>query len=273
MNGENMINILERVAKECGALVLSLWSEDMKALDKPEQMGAHFSTQADRRAQELGLRIMLEECGSEIVIAEEGENPELIPPDCTVFDPVDGTSTFFNGLDDFSVSLCTLRAGKPEYSATYFPVRGVLVSAARGCGCWLEGFGCGRRIDKIRWHGMLDKTLLSTDVGPWAITQGTFDLVLKPLATRFNIISAMSATEGARKVLMGQVGAFYNLGIAKIWDAAAMALAIQEAGGVALDSRGGPIQFDRINCDWLVAANQQIANIVLEHTSKWKGRT
>ena len=267
-----MIKVLERVAVECGRLVLSMRSRAMEAQNKTEQLGAHFSTRADRQSQELGLSILAEVCHDEFIVAEEKENQSKIPPNCTVFDPLDGTTLFYNGIEDFSVSLCMLRETKPVYSATYFPVRDMLVSAVHGGGCYIGGYKIGRRIASIKWHGILDKTLFGTDVGAWTVRQGTFDLVLRPLAKRFNIVSPLSATEGARKVLFGQIGAFYNLGIAKIWDAAAMALAITEAGGVACDTKGNEIQWNTINCDWMVSGNQELANIVLEHSRDWPGR-
>jgi fructose-1,6-bisphosphatase/inositol monophosphatase family enzyme len=267
-----VIETLERVATECGRLILSLRSGAMKAEDKAEQLGAHFSTYADRKSQELGLKILNEDLPSELVLAEEQENLKWVPPDCTVFDPLDGTTIFFNGFNDFGVSLCTMRDGVPTFAATYFPVKEILISAVLGQGCYIGGFQRGRRVSSISWHGLLDKTLVSTDVGSWTVRQGTFDLVLKPLATRFNIVSPISSTVAARHVLFGESGVFYNLGVAKIWDAAAMALAITEAGGVACNHKGGPISWDNINCDWIVAGNQTLANIVLEHSRFWSGR-
>ena len=267
-----IIDTLERAATECGRLVLSLRNSAMEAEDKAEQLGAHFSTRADRQSQELGLKILKEDLPDEFVVAEEEKNSKDIPPNCIVFDPLDGTTIYYNGLENFSISLCALRGGKPTCAATYFPVRKMLISAVRGEGCYVGGFKRGEQISAIGWHGALDKTLVGTDVGAWTVRQGTLDLVLRPLATRFNVVSPISATEGAREVLFGETGVYYNFGIAKIWDAAAMALAIEEAGGVACDSKGGPILWNNINCDWIVAGNQKLANIVLEHSRSWPGR-
>lgn len=267
-----MIQILERVATACGDLVLSLRNEAMEAEDKTEQLGQHFSTRADRQSQEFGLAILGKECSDEIIVAEEGENSHDIPPNCTVFDPLDGTTNYFNGIDDFGFTLCTLRDGKPTFAATYFPVRDTLISAVRGAGCYVGGFEKGRRLLQIPWHGALDKIQIGTDVGSWTLRHGIFDLVLRPLAERFNVLSLMAAVEGGRRVLMGQIGAYYNLGIAKIWDAAAMALAITEAGGIVCDPYGNPIQWNCIDCDWIFAGNQILADIVLEHSRNWSGR-
>jgi fructose-1,6-bisphosphatase/inositol monophosphatase family enzyme len=94
-----------------------------------------------------------------------------------------------------------------------------------------------------------------------------------PLSKNFNILSSMSSVEGARRVLCGNLGAYINFGIAKIWDAAAMCLAIEEAGGVACSPSGGPIEWGSINCDWIVAGNQLLADRIIEHSRNWQGRT
>lgn len=141
-------------------------------------------------------------------------------------------------------------------------------------GAWPNGIVVaeGKCVSHIPWHSALDKTQLAADVGSWTLRYETFDLVLRPLAARFNILNMMSAVEGGRRVLMGQIGAYWNFGIAKIWDAVAMALATTEAGGVAYDPTGGPIQWNRVDCDWIVAGNQTLADIVLEYSRNWQGR-
>lgn len=267
-----MIEVLEQVVTQCGDLVLSLRGQKMEARDKDEQLGQHFSTRADRQSQELGLSILTDGCPGVAVIAEETEGEHKIPEDCIVFDPLDGTTNYFNGSDDFGVTVCMLRDWVPLCGATYFPVARVLVSAVRGKGCYVGGFRSGRRVRAIHWHGRLDKTQLGTDVGSWTITQGTFDLILRPLAERFNLLSSMAAVEGGRRVLFGQCGGYYNFGIAKIWDAAAMALAVTEAGGVVCDPWGNPLSWRSVSCDWVFAANQTLADVVLDHSRNWRGR-
>lgn len=267
-----MIELLERVVETCGEEIMRLRGFNQEATDKDDQLGAHFSTKADIVSQELGFSILRDFLPKETVIAEEQENDQSIPDDCTVFDPLDGTTNFFNGLDDFAVTVCTLRSGKPVYGAAYFPVRGKLVSAVCGQGCYVGGFKRGRRINNIPWHGFKDKAQIGTDVGPWAHNQNIFDYVLKPLSRNFGMQSVLSAVEGGRRVLVGHTGAYYNLGIAKIWDAAAIALAIEEAGGIVCDPYGKPLERKTIGCDWVMAVNQEFADAVVEHTCKWTGR-
>lgn len=268
------IYVLENVVSRCGMFVALAQGSEMEIEEKPDTLGHHFSTRADRGSQERALKFLAREMPGEVVIAEEQDAPKDVPPNCTVLDPLDATTLFYNQLDDFGVTICTLRDGRPAFGATYFPRRLLLISAVRGMGCWVGGFGRGKQIKKpIPWHGQLDKTLIGTDVGTWVTKHKLFSSMLMPLAERFNLLSAMSAIEGQRCVLFGNTGAYYSFGIAKVWDAAAMTLAIEEAGGVVCDPEGKPLKWDKIPCDWIVAANQQLADVVLEWSKNWKGRT
>lgn len=268
-----MIRILEEVVTRCGWLVLELKKSSMQAEDKSEAIGQHFSLKADRESQRLGLDFFKDMCPEEKIIAEESVSAESIPPDCIVFDPLDGTTNFFNGIDDFGVTATQFRNGQPSASATFFPKRNLLVTAVRGQGCCLGPHDVDQRIKKIPWHGKMDKTEIGTDIGSWTISQGTLDTVIKPIAEKFNILSSMAAVEGGRRVLFGLTGAYFNLGIAKIWDAAGMALAIEEAGGVVCAPDGGPMVWNTLHCDWIMAINSELAEVVLEHSRNWKRRT
>ncbi len=170
------------------------------------------------------------------------------------------------------MTVCTLRNAQPMYAATYFPATDTLISAEKGKGCFVGNPERRSLLSYIPWHGNLDKTQIATDVGSWTLRHDTFDQILRPLAEHFNILSSMSAVESGRKVLYGEVGVYYNLGIAKIWDAAAMALCIQEAGGFVCDHQGNPMKWDKIPCDWIMAGSQSLANIVIQKTKNWKGR-
>ena len=264
-----MLKKLEEVVTQCGQLVCRL-SEDARsgAQGKDEQLGQHFSTRADRESQALGLKLFAQYFPGEVVIAEEQDNAG-VPKDCIVLDPLDGTTNFFNDIVDYGVTACALRDGRPVAAATYFASNQSVLSAARGEGCFEIKDGKRRKIENISWHGQLDKTQIGTDIGSWTHRAGTFETVLRPLSERFNILSSMSAIEGGRRVLLGQLGAYYSIGIAKIWDAAAMCLAIEEAGGVVRAPNGLPMRWDSLRCDWVVAINQELADNVLQYTRAW----
>lgn len=264
-----MLKNLETIVAQCGELVRRLGEDSRSgAEDKDEQLGQHFSTRADRESQALGLNLFAKYFPGEVVIAEEQDNAG-VPKECIVFDPLDGTTNFFNGICDYGVTACVLRDGKPVAAATYFASNQSVISVARGEGCFEVKAGNRRKVENIQWHGQLDKTQVGTDIGSWTHKAGTFDSVLRPLSERFNVLSAMSAIEGGRRVLFGQLGAYYNIGIAKIWDAAAMCLAIEEAGGAVCAPDGLPMRWESLRCDWVAAINQELMDKVLPYTRAW----
>ena len=91
-----ILDVLKEVVLTCGELVISLRGGNLEAVNKDEQLGQHFSTAADRESLKKGLLILNQAIPGEVIIAEEKVNNDKIPPDCTVFDPLDGTTNFFN---------------------------------------------------------------------------------------------------------------------------------------------------------------------------------
>ena len=258
-----MIEVLEEAARACGDLLLGLRGKHLQTIEKTsEHFGAHFATEGDLRSQELGIRMIREKFPGETIIAEEQENLAEIPPDCTVFDPVDGTIAYYNGCREFGVTFCALRSGQPFAGVMYFPVDRMMISAARGQGCFING----NRVT-IRWDRPIDKTMVGTDIGPWTVHE-----VLQPLSKHFCVRSIMAAIYGARAVLLGETGVYFSLNIAKIWDAAAGVLAVEEAGGVSCAPDGSPLRWNAISADWILAANRELAEHVLLHTTRWRRR-
>ncbi len=258
---------LEKVVRECGNLVSEIRRQktDLKAETKDDEPGLNFSTVADRKSQELGLLRFREAFRNETVIAEEQKNAEEIPPNCIVFDPLDGTTNFFNGRDQYGVTACVMRDHAPFAGATYFPTTKTMISAVIGSGAYVNG----KRVRRIPWHGDVEKMLVHTDIGPWSVSDGSFDAVHKPIALRFGVITAFSAIEACRSVLFGETAAYFALGATKIWDAAAMTLAINEAGGFVSAPDGSPLTWRTLHCDFVAAANREVAELVLEHTRRW----
>lgn len=257
-----MLTLLRSVALRCGELLRETRQRGLTTTDKEETLGAHFATDGDINSQALGIRTIRERYPDEPIIAEEQPNKKSLPKDCTIFDPCDGTTNYFNGSPDYGVTLCTLRDGRPQWGVIYFPESDVLITAERGDGCFLNG----RRF-QLQWGRPLDKTILGTDVGPWTVHS-----VLRRLAKQHCIHSKMAAIAGARDVLLGMTGAYWNINAAKVWDAAAGVLAVEEAGGVASDTWGKPLKWNSLQQDWIVAATPELLKVVVSATKTWKGR-
>jgi myo-inositol-1(or 4)-monophosphatase len=159
--------------------------------------------------------------------------------------------------------LCALRDGRPECGVIYFPADQMMITAERGKGCFVNG----HRV-RLSWDRPLDKTMVGTDIGPWT----AYDVLSGITAQGFVVRSIMAAAYGFRAVLLKETGMYYNLGVAKVWDAAVGVLAVEEAGGVAFAPDGSPLRWNTIAMDWVAAANNELAEHVLRHTKTWPGR-
>lgn len=261
------IILLETVARECGRIVHEERARKLSTTEKEEQLGAHFSTNADTLSETHALARLRKENPKEILIGEEEDTKMEIPPNCTVIDPLDGTTLYFNRGREYGVTLCTLRNGQPEAGVMYWPEDDVLISAVRAKGCWRGGFEKGQRLFIPPWHGMRDKMLVSTDLGQWTALE-----VLERIAKQHSVVSYMAAIYGARVILEGVAALYLNLNIAKIWDGAAGALAVQEAGGIALSPHGRPLQWNTRRLDWFYARDQEIAEYAIDHLKHWQPR-
>ncbi len=75
------------------------------------------------------------------------------------------------------------------------------------------------------------------------------------------------ATAGITELLLSRTNLYVNCKGRKIWDFAAGALAVEEAGGVVKHIDGTEIIWDKIEMDILLVVNTDIAEEALRATS------
>ncbi len=151
-----------------------------------------------------------------------------------VIDPLDGTTNFIHGIDQFAVSIACLKGKQPIHAVVYDSPRNQLFTATRGKGATLDG-------KKIRVSG--NSNMKSAIIGtgfPFRETDD-FDAYLRIMG------EMMQKTAGLRRpgsaaldlcwLACGRYDAFWEKGI-KIWDIAAAALIAQEAGAIVTDFQG-----------------------------------
>jgi fructose-1,6-bisphosphatase/inositol monophosphatase family enzyme len=82
---------------------------DVKA--KPDDTpGVDFTTQADTEGQAAGIKVFERRLPNRVVIAEEMENRTVVPADCVVFDPLDGTINADDGRDEWAARFVIYKA-------------------------------------------------------------------------------------------------------------------------------------------------------------------
>ncbi|MDB5304709.1 MAG: inositol monophosphatase, partial [Phycisphaerales bacterium] len=150
-----------------------------------------------------------------------------------VIDPIDGTNNFISGLGNFAVCIGLMEQGMPVLGVVYDVTRDLMYSAAAGQGAWLGN----RRLHALQSplsdsamimlsSNLLDKAgKLPAYVGRWI---GQTDWKIRMLGS-----AALEAVQVAAGVAHGAVTVN-----GKLWDIAAPAAIVLEAGGTITDLQG-----------------------------------
>jgi len=205
----------------------------------PEDKGlpGDYVTEIDR-ASERAIREVLEAATPGVpVLGEEGGGE---PADRRwVVDPLDGTTNFVHGFWAVGVSVALVEDGAPVAGAVHAPFLGVTWIASRG-------EGARRR----RGEGVAEPIRVSDRLPDRAVVGTGFPFRHQERVPRY--LAAFNAAferfEDLRRpgaaaldlawVADGTFDGFFELGLS-IWDVAAGALLIREAGGIVTDWDGG----------------------------------
>jgi len=161
-------------------------------------------------------------------------NPQSI---CWVIDPLDGTRNYIRHLPIFTCAVAALRAGAPIAGAVYDPMQDVMYSAALGQGTHIDGRATSLADATSESACKANADLL---VGiPSAQRRATRPFVLH--AVERHVVRNLGSTAlHMALVATGQLDVAV-LGNSKLWDVAAGALIITEAGGIVTTPDGKPV--------------------------------
>ena len=169
---------------------------------------------------------VMEEGG--IIAGTSSDSPQWI------IDPLDGTTNFLHGIPHFAISIAVREAGQITTGCIYDPFRHDFYRAELGKGAYLND----RRI-RVSGRASLSDCLFATGI-PF-LGRGTAETDQLFLA---ELHSVMSSSAGVRRfgaaaldlayVATGRYDGFWERGL-KIWDIAAGAILVREAGGFISD--------------------------------------
>ncbi len=191
-------------------------------------------TEADHAAQSVILAAIAGRFPEHAVLVEEQLSGATRHADagsvpyCWVVDPIDGTRNFSRGQRMFATSVALLFEGRPVAGAIFDATTGVTYSTAAGGGTACEGRGV--RVSQ-RAPGP-DTTIAFSSFRRHPVPEGVrrlFDTIL------FRNVGAACLHQAW--VSAGYFDAIYAPDT-KLWDIAAGALLIAEAGGVVTDVDG-----------------------------------
>jgi myo-inositol-1(or 4)-monophosphatase len=232
------MRVCEQAVLKAGDLLL----EKMGSVEPREKGRFDFVTEADLAAQKVVRDTILESYSDHSFVGEESEPGDEPASDSQyrwIADPLDGTTNFIHGVPHFAVSLALEHCGEIVVGAIFNPVADECFTAAVGEGAWLNG-------DPIRTSQVRKLEHAMGAVGfPAVVTDDSPDLkvFLKAVKVCQSIRRTGSAALNLAYVAAGRFDMAWSF-CGKLWDVAAGALLIREAGGMITAPDGGPFDLD-----------------------------
>ncbi|MEX1184311.1 MAG: inositol monophosphatase family protein [Gemmatimonadota bacterium] len=217
------------VAWRAGRASLAHYQTGISAEAKPDESPV---TAADRAAEDIARQLIEARCPADAILGEEAGETRAGADRRWILDPIDGTRTFIRGVPFFGVLVALEIADDAMLGVMHFPALDETVCAARGLGCWWNG----RRAlvsDRTRLD---DALILTTDVE--SIERLNRGDGWDRLRARAGLCRTWGDCYGYALVATGRAEAMLDAQLS-IWDAAALAPIIDEAGGVFTDWDGG----------------------------------
>jgi myo-inositol-1(or 4)-monophosphatase len=233
----------ERIARQAGAVILQHYRK-VERLTKTHAVASNEAvTQADRDSQRFIVNELRKAFPGDGFIGEESDDGAGITLEVPnprgrnwVIDPIDGTNNFIAGLGGFCVCIGLIDEGVPVVGVVYDVIADVVYSAARGLGARVDG-----RTAAVDPRGMTDASVLCMTanlVGKDGRTPGWAIKLLGQITWKVRVLG--SAALEAVLAGEGVAGAAIQVNT-KLWDIAAAAAFVIEAGGEVVDFAGKPI--------------------------------
>ncbi len=214
-------------AREAGRILLDYFQKPL-AVEFTGKDKRHPVTPADHAAQDYLKQAVSEAYPDHGFMAEESDEGGTTDSEFLwVADPLDGTTNFINGLPVFAVSLGVLYRGQPVIGCIYAPAmpgpKGELFHAYRGGGAFLEDQPLSV------FPNLSQEKLASLPSG--------FSGFIRPAAElRKKLGEPRSLGSIAYDLALVARGTFHfaYFGSPRLWDLAAGAVLVREAGGEVL---------------------------------------
>ena len=238
-----LLEVATRAARAGGEILEGYW-RSLPRGSISEKQKHDFVTHADQESEEAIVSRIRESFPDDGFLGEEGGRRGSGDEARTwIIDPLDGTTNFIAGFPFWCVSVGVRERGEIVAGVVWDPLRRELYSAERGAGAFRNG-------ERLRVTGRpgLEGAFLSTGF-PFR-SKDRLDLYLALFRDLFQharaIRRAGSAALDLANVAAGVFDGFFEFRLS-VWDIAAGALLIEEAGGRITDFDGGDRLWERGN--------------------------
>jgi len=239
----------------CGDIILEADRESIASHTKSSFRD--LVTEYDVKVQEYAIRELTNSFPNARFVAEEKDSvddPETDDEAMTfVIDPIDGTANFVHRLRHSCTSIACVIRKEPVAAVVYNPYTKELFSAEKGKGAYLND-----RQLHIPDHSLAESLVLFGSC-PYnmELAEETFQNLRKVFGKSQDIRRSGSAALDLCYVAAGRAGMFFE-SILSVWDYAAGALIVQEAGGQCISYTGEPPVFDRPVKSSIIAGSARV---------------
>ncbi len=253
---DNFLKVAKQAALEAGKIIQkyqgSFGDKFIKEGDK-----SNFATKADIESEKKIISILKKYFPDHNIIAEEGGEDHQNSEYTWAIDPLDGTVSFVAGLPLYAVSIGLLKNHQPIVGVIYDVSSKNLYFAQKDKGAFLNG-----KPIKVSRENDLELADVSVDFGHHAKRKQKIEEYIYKVGLKVGYLYAFGPAAGilgliSRGALDGYVSSAY------IWDFAAGAIIITEAGGKITDMMGNEPDWSKKRLD-LITSNGLIHGKLLE---------
>jgi len=250
------VNIAVKAARAAGDM-LARSMDRLDRLEISQKAQNDYVTNFDIGAERMIIEVIGQAYPTHAFLSEEagyiGENDYQ-----WIIDPIDGTANFMRGLPHFCISIALAYKGKIEHGVIYDPIRQELFTASKG-----KGMQFNERKARVSSCTKFSNALIATGF-PYEVDEASAAtyaaLVQKLLPQVSDLRRAGSAALDLAYVACGRLDGYYESSV-NIWDVAAGALMVQEAGGLISDFQGAE---NHLSSGSIVAAPAKIYKPLLQ---------
>ena len=243
------------VAREAGVLQLARRGERLAEDDKDG--GGSFATDVDYACEKVILAALRPRFPHHRFVAEESGTSGPDDAEYTwAIDPLDGTTAYVTGQPFFAVSIGLLHRGEPVLGVIHLPEFARMYWALRGAGAFRDG----TRL-RVSSESVLRRATIGFDLGALGTRTTEVTSLLLPVVDEVRFAHVFGgAAANLAFVADGTLEGYAHT--AALWDYAAGAVLVEEAGGRVTDFAGQRLDWSRASLN-LVATNGVIHDALL----------
>ncbi|MBN1761340.1 MAG: inositol monophosphatase [Chitinispirillaceae bacterium] len=228
------LEIAENGAKKAGQIIKMLLG---KVRISEKGLNYNLVTEADTAAEKCIIDYIRTVYPEDGILGEEtASNTKVEDNRVWIIDPLDGTTNFAHNIPHFSVSIAFAEKGIVRCGVVFNPMYDECFTAVAGGGAW-----CNGEPIRVSTVSTCSRSVIGTGIyyerGP--IMLRTLDSIRKLLSANIQGIRRTgSAALDLCYVACGRFDGYFEYRLS-VWDFAAGALIVREAGGTCTDTDGG----------------------------------